>query len=202
MESHADEYEFSNNKKIESKIAAALTDANKEEIRMKLETEDKGDGSVSYEVISDILTNLGLNYHEILTVARNYVKLIESHDDIEKTRSLVQEKLRKKTFEDFTRLLEAFEYEVMDQSGRLARSKVNTVCQAFKIPISAGRLKLLLDICTSDGLTDYSKFVDLINWRENPSAPCRSEDLAPRLPIPRDIPLTATILYKQLFKNL
>ena len=46
MESHADEYEFSNIKKIESKINAALADANKEDIRMKLESEDKGDGSV------------------------------------------------------------------------------------------------------------------------------------------------------------
>ena len=99
MESHADEYEFSNIKQMESKITAALVDADNEGIKKKLQAADKGDGSVSYEVIGEILINLGLNYHEILTVARNYAKPHETHEpgnDIEKTRSLVQEKLRKK----------------------------------------------------------------------------------------------------------
>jgi hypothetical protein len=60
----------------------------------------------------------------------------------------------------------------------------------------------LLGLCTADGVTDYAKFVDLINWRENPTPPCKSEDLAPTLPVPRDIPLTAPVLYKNIFNSI
>ena len=101
------------------------------------------------------------------------LKLIkfQGHEgEIEKTRSLVQENLRKKTFEDFTRLREAFEYEDLDHSGRLTLVAVYRVCQAFKIPISAARLAILLDHCTDrkKDQTDYAKFVELINWRDHP----------------------------------
>ena len=56
MENHANEYEFSNIKKIEPKIAAALEIADKEQIRATLAKADNGDGSVSYNVINQILS--------------------------------------------------------------------------------------------------------------------------------------------------
>ena len=60
MESHADEYEFSNIINVERKINSALGGADKESIKTKLQAADLGDGSVSYAVIAEILTDLGL----------------------------------------------------------------------------------------------------------------------------------------------
>lgn len=105
-----------------------------------------------------------------MEVKLKFIKFQGHEGEIEKTRSLVQENLRKKTFEDFTRLREAFEYEDLDHSGRLTLVAVYRVCQAFKIPISAARLAILLDHCTDrkKDQTDYAKFVELINWRDHP----------------------------------
>merc|ERR1711937_318647 len=174
MESHADEYEFNNIKKIERKIASALESADKENLRQKLTAADLGNGTLAYSVLEETLTQLGLNQHEVLCVARAHAKRPEGHIcEIEKTRSLVQENLRKKTFEDFTRLREAFEYEDLDHSTDRKKDQ-----------------------------TDYAKFVELINWRYHPSAPCSSNDLAPSVPVPRDLPLLGAPAYKHIFKSL
>ena len=48
------------------------------------------------------------------------------------------------------------------------------------------------------GKTDYAQFVDLINWRENPTEPCNPEDLAYNLNTAIDIPIQHPVKYDKI----
>ena len=65
---------LSNIKKIERKIASALESADKENLRQKLTAADLGNGTLAYSVLEETLTQLGLNQHEVLCVARAHAK--------------------------------------------------------------------------------------------------------------------------------
>jgi len=202
MEANPTEFHNSNLANIESKIKSKSCDVDMDSIKGAFAAADNGKGAVPFVTMKGLLAQFDLNDHEILTIARKYAQQDATKNDIEKTKSLVQEKLRKETFEDFVRLLEAFEYEDIDKSGKLTMRRVKIVCKAFKIPISADRLDVLLDHFTMDGQTDYAQFVDSINWRENPTEPCNPEDLACNLQEAVDIPAQHPVAYNKILSIL
>jgi Ca2+-binding EF-hand superfamily protein len=202
MEARPNEFPMSNLTKIVSKIKGKAADVDADSIRNSLTTYDNGNGAVPIALIKTVLSQFGLNEHEVLTITREYAQEDATKNDVEKTKALVQEKLRKDLFEDFVRLLEAFGYEDIDKCGKLSLVVVKRVCKAFKIPIPADRLDILLDHFTQDGTTDYEQFVASINWRENPTEPCNPEDMASHLREPIDIPAQYPVAYKFLLDNM
>ena len=95
MEAHPTEFHNSNLANIESKIKSKSCDVDMDSIKGAFAAADNGKGAVPFATMKGILAQFDLNDHEILTIARKYAQQDATKNDIEKTKSLVQEKLRK-----------------------------------------------------------------------------------------------------------
>jgi len=53
-------------------------------------------------------------------------------------------------------------------SGRIGVGSLNTICRAFKLPLTRGILNQLFKLSVDDkGTIDYNQFIDKLNWRDN-----------------------------------
>ena len=95
MEAHPTEFHNSNLANIESKIKSKSCDVDMDSIKGAFAAADNGKGAVPFVTMKGLLAQFDLNDHEILTIARKYAQQDATKNDIEKTKSLVQEKLRK-----------------------------------------------------------------------------------------------------------
>ena len=95
MEAHPTEFHNSNLANIESKIKSKSCDVDMDSIKGAFAAADNGKGAVPFATMKGLLAQFDLNDHEILTIARKYAQQDATKNDIEKTKSLVQEKLRK-----------------------------------------------------------------------------------------------------------
>ena len=95
MEAHPTEFHNSNLANIESKIKSKSCDVDMDTIKGAFAAADNGKGAVPFATMKGLLAQFDLNDHEILTIARKYAQQDATKNDIEKTKSLVQEKLRK-----------------------------------------------------------------------------------------------------------
>ncbi|KAJ8256181.1 hypothetical protein COCON_G00200450 [Conger conger] len=67
----------------------------------------------------------------------------------------------------------AFLYEDLDRTGRLATRQARTICKAFKIPLADNLLMALFERFENEAEElDYDAFLSKINWRENPLPRC------------------------------
>lgn len=95
MEANPTEFHNSNLANIESKIKSKSCDVDMDSIKGAFAAADNGKGAVPFVTMKGLLAKFDLNDHEILTIARKYAQQDATKNDIEKTKSLVQEKLRK-----------------------------------------------------------------------------------------------------------
>jgi len=81
---------------------------------------------------------------------------------------IAQEQLRKKNFEDFTRLKDSCAFEDVSKTGKIPANLLNTTCRAFKLPLNQNILHRLFDLhIDDDGCIDYNEFIDRLNWRDH-----------------------------------
>merc|ERR1712127_1028177 len=106
--------------------------------------------SYTVETFSQLLTNAGLVEHEVATIGRAFAVRQACPADLEYARAVAQEQLRKKNFEDFARWSEACAFEDSSNSGRIGVGSLNTICRAFKLPLTRGILNQLFKLSVDD----------------------------------------------------
>jgi hypothetical protein len=159
MEKHSREFQVANKNKILSKLSSK---------KSEIESVIAGREAVEYNEFCEGLKGLGLIDHEIITLGRSFAEKTPKPADINYARAVAQEQLRKKNFEDFTRLQEACRFEDVSNSGRINVNTLQTICRAFKLPLSLGVLAQLFDLSQdSNKNIDYNEFISNLNWRDN-----------------------------------
>jgi hypothetical protein len=124
--------------------------------------------SCTYSDFCSCLKSSGLVEHEIATIARKFATRIAKPASINYARVVAQEQLRKKIFEDFQRLQEACAFEDLNKSGKVPVQVLQTICRAFKLPVSGNILSQLFKLSQdADENIDYKEFINALNWRDN-----------------------------------
>lgn len=159
MENHTGEFPVADLGNLLSKLKC-----HKEKVQDCIGNQD----SMNYETFSQLLTNAGLVEHEVATIGRAFAVRQACPANLEYARAVAQEQLRKKNFEDFARWSEACAFEDSSNSGRIGVGSLNTICRAFKLPLTRGILNQLFKLSVDDkGTIDYNQFIDKLNWRDN-----------------------------------
>ncbi|KAG9485612.1 hypothetical protein GDO78_008610 [Eleutherodactylus coqui] len=90
--------------------------------------------------------------------------------DLSLLMAIAQEQLKKKSFENFSKLSDAFVYNDRERKGLLPLQETRIICKAFKIPLEDDFLRLILEKHKeTGGQVNYVKLVSGLNWRENPN---------------------------------
>lgn len=159
MESHSEEFPVASLGHLHAKLKS-----HKEQVQDCIGNADVMD----YENFAKNLMAHGLLEHEVATIARKFAVRQALPANIEYARAVAQEQLRKKNFEDFARWQEACAFEDICQSGRINVNTLDTICRAFKLPLTRGILNQLFKLSQDgEGTIDYNQFIEKLNWRDN-----------------------------------
>ncbi|XP_798540.1 EF-hand domain-containing family member C2 [Strongylocentrotus purpuratus] len=173
MEKHAEEFPMSNIGFISQKIST-IASQHKEKIKEFLNRNDPSNsGHLEFDLFRNLLVQLGgsqLSEHEIIVLARYYSDTQDVKLSVETLVSIVQEQLKKNSFENFTKLLEGFLQHDTDKSGYLDGALVRSTCNAFHLPLPDDLLRALISRleANEDGLVNYNALVTYLNWRDHP----------------------------------
>merc|ERR1712048_894509 len=183
MEKNAAEFPQACINSVRSKLKQNLNDDMFRQLQLNIEAQDrKKIGTVGFDAFKNVIQNITgdlLSTHEIMTVARHYSNMSDnSTDDCMKIIARAQEILRKANWEDFSLMQDRCIY--MDQgkqegeTGHIGRKEMENICKSFKLPIVSkpDLLQKVLDIAHRDasGNINFHKFIQSINWRDNPVA--------------------------------
>ncbi|CAK8698373.1 unnamed protein product [Clavelina lepadiformis] len=169
MEEHADEFPSANMSLIAEKLKKATKDKSKDIKEFFVLNDPSASGTIRYESLRNLLAQLGgFSEHEIMTIGRNYAHKLAEEVDMTLVLAVAQEKLKKKNFEDFTRLQEAFVFADVGKTGTLPAKELRTICRAFKLPLAEDILQVFMSKLSVKDAVDYKNFVSKLNWRENP----------------------------------
>ncbi|XP_075706870.1 EF-hand domain-containing family member C2 isoform X2 [Rhinoderma darwinii] len=128
---------------------------------------------MTYETFRNAMVEIcdrKLTEHEIMTVGRYYSAQEKLEVDLGLLMAVTQEHLKKKSFENFSKLCDAFVYNDHERKGLLPLQETRTICKAFKIPLPDDLLRIILEKHKeNDGQINYVKLVSGLNWRENPN---------------------------------
>ncbi|XP_060732345.1 EF-hand domain-containing family member C2 [Tachysurus vachellii] len=174
MEQHAEEFPMANIGTILSKLKS-IPEEKQKEIKQFLALSDSGNtGFIPYESFRSLLADMDgqLSEHEIMMLGRTYSVREQPELDVGLLLAITQDHLRKKQFESFSDMLQAFTYEDRDRSGHLSTKEAWTICKSFRLPLDDDLMRaLLLKFENESGKIDYHSFLSGINWRENASIP-------------------------------
>ncbi|KAJ8253045.1 hypothetical protein GJAV_G00208520 [Gymnothorax javanicus] len=180
MEQNAEEFPMANVGTILSKLKSLGEDQQKE-IKQVLTMSDPGNsGIIPFESFRRLLEEAGcqLSHHEIVTLGRNYSAEEQKVLDINLMLSLAQVCLKKKFFDCFPEMTNAFLSEDRDRTGWLPSGEARTICKAFKIPLEDNLLMALFKNFENEREElDYNAFLSQINWRQNPLPPVLPDDV-------------------------
>ncbi|XP_056610503.1 EF-hand domain-containing family member C2 [Triplophysa dalaica] len=172
MEQHAEEFPRSNVGTIISKIKS-IREEQKKKVKQFLMMSDPGNtGFVSYESFRTLLADMGgqLSEHEIMTLGRTYSLQEQPEMDVGLMLAVAQDQLKKKHFEYFSDMVQAFTHEDRDRSGYLSSKEARIICKSFRLPLSDDFLRALLKKFHDESeKIDYHAFISGLNWRENPA---------------------------------
>jgi len=183
MEKNAAEFPQACINSVRSKLKQNLNEDMFRQLQLNIEAQDrKKIGTIGFDAFKNVIQNITgdlLSTHEIMTVARHYSNMSDnSSDDCMKIIARAQEVLRKANWEDFSLMQDRCIY--MDQgkqegeTGHIGRKELENICKSFKLPIVSkpDLLQKVLDIAHRDasGNIDFHKFIQSINWRDNPVA--------------------------------
>lgn len=159
METHNDEFPVADLMDLLRKLKA-----HKEKVQDCIGDQQEMD----YDTFSHLLISAGLVEHEVATIGRAFAVRQAFPANLEYARAVAQEQLRKKNFEDFARWSEACAFEDISSTGRIEVGSLNTICRAFKLPLTRGILNQLFKLSVDEkGTIDYNQFIERLNWRDN-----------------------------------
>ncbi|KAM9319344.1 EF-hand domain-containing family member C2 [Gastrophryne carolinensis] len=173
MEKHAYEFAMSDIASIISKLRST-GEGKSREIKQLFASNDPGNRrEMSYETFRNIMVDISersLTEHEIMTLGRYYSIREKPEADIGLLMAVAQEQLKKKSFENFSRLTDAFVYNDRERKCLLPVQETKTICKAFKLPLADDILRAILEkLEEKENQINYMKLVSGLNWRENPS---------------------------------
>ncbi|XP_063967600.1 EF-hand domain-containing family member C2-like [Lytechinus pictus] len=169
MEKNADVFAMANIAFITDKIGK-IASQHKEQIKEFLRRNDPSNsGHLEFDLFRNLLVQLGgshLSEHEIVVLGRYYSDTQDVKLSMETLVSIVQEQLKKNSFENFAKLLEGFLQHDTDKSGYLDAALVRSTCNAFHLPLPDDLLRALLSRLqkNEDGLVNYNALVTHLNW--------------------------------------
>ncbi|KAH1186802.1 EF-hand domain-containing family member C2 isoform X1 [Mauremys mutica] len=172
MEKHADEFPMANISLILNKLKAIGEPSSREIKQIFAATDPEHSNVIEYNPFRNLMVNITggkLSEHEIMTIGRHYSEQNEFEMDINFLLAVAQEQLKKNSFENFGQLSATFIYNDREKCGLLPHEKCRTICKSFRLPLADDLLRALLTMF-EDGKeqVDYKKFVNGLNWRENP----------------------------------
>ncbi|XP_002735862.1 EF-hand domain-containing family member C2-like [Saccoglossus kowalevskii] len=173
MEKHAQEFQVADINAILKRLKD-VGQANVEQIADFFKRNDPDSlGKIRYEQFRTLLQQIAssrLTEHSIVTIARYFSDRQEDRIDITVLASIAQEQLRKNNFENFAKLIESFTHHDTDASGYIDPEQVRSVCHAFHVPLPDDLLRTIISRgeMNEQGQVNYSSFIKMLNWRENP----------------------------------
>ncbi|CAH2220366.1 EF-hand domain-containing family member C2 [Pelobates cultripes] len=173
MEKNANEFPMADIIAIISKLRS-IAEPRPREIKQLFAANDPGNSTeMAYETFRNILVDISdkqLTEHQIMTIGRYYSVREKPEIDLNSLLALAHEQLKKKAFENFNKLCDAFKYNDREKTGSLSFRKTITICKAFKIPLEDDLLRAILHKYEENGdQVNYLKFTSGLNWRENPT---------------------------------
>nr|XP_014347123.1 PREDICTED: EF-hand domain-containing family member C2 isoform X2 [Latimeria chalumnae] len=172
MEQHASEFCMADIGSILNKLKT-IANSKSQEIKQFLVANDPGHtGMITYDLFRDLLVKVSdrkLSEHEIMTVGRYYSVRETPEMNINFLLVVAQEQLRKRGFDSFAKLSDAFVHEDRERSGFLPLLEAKIICKAFKIPLADDLLRTILARYEDgQGKVDYNKFITGLNWVDGP----------------------------------
>ncbi|XP_065533163.1 EF-hand domain-containing family member C2 isoform X2 [Lathamus discolor] len=172
MEKHANEFSVADVGVILKKLKV-ITEPRSREIRQLFAATDPDHNKViEYDAFRNLIVSItdeAFSDHEMMTLGRYYGVKDECEMDLHYLLAVAQEQLKKNRFENFEQLTAVLQYNDCEKCGVLPHKVCRTICKSFKLPLADDDLQALLTIFEDDNKqVEYEKFVDGLNWRENP----------------------------------
>ncbi|XP_030332238.1 EF-hand domain-containing family member C2 isoform X2 [Strigops habroptila] len=172
MEKHANEFSVADVGVILKKLKG-ITEPRSREIRQLFAATDPDHNKViEYDAFRNLIVSItdgAFSDHEMMTLGRYYGVKDEYEMDVHYLLAVAQEQLKKNRFENFEQLTAVLLYNDREKSGVLPHEMCRTICKSFKLPLAHDDLQALLTMFEDDNKqVEYKKFVDGLNWRENP----------------------------------
>ncbi|XP_062480832.1 EF-hand domain-containing family member C2 isoform X2 [Pezoporus occidentalis] len=172
MEKHANEFSVADVGVILKKLKV-ITKPRSWEIRQLFAATDPDHNKViEYDAFRNLIVSItgeAFSDHEMMTLGRYYGVKDERETDLHYLLAVAQEQLKKNRFENFEQLTAVLQYNDREKCGVLPREVCRTICKSFKLPLADDDLQALLTMSEDDDKqVEYKKFVDGLNWRENP----------------------------------
>ncbi|KAM8975335.1 EF-hand domain-containing family member C2 isoform 1-T1 [Pelodytes ibericus] len=172
MEKNSNQFPMADITSIISKLRR-ITEPRSREIKQLFAASDPQDSrEMTYETFRNLLVDISekqLTEHQIMTIGRHFSISGKTQIDLSFLIALAHEQLKKKTFENFKKLFDAFMYNDCEKNGLLSFQKTITICKAFKIPLADDLLRLIIQKHEdNNGQVNYMKLASALNWRENP----------------------------------
>uniref|UniRef100_A0A2C9JF73 EF-hand domain-containing family member C2 n=1 Tax=Biomphalaria glabrata TaxID=6526 RepID=A0A2C9JF73_BIOGL len=176
MEDNSHIFTKSNIDIVLQKIASRLG-TNKEDIQAFFaRTDPTGSGYIPYEKFREMVLNVepSLTEQEIMTVARQYSdRRSDIILDTDKLKSIIQEELRKKNYEDFSILIASLRQEDKNCTGYLDRQTIRKEFIAQHVPLPDDMLQAALSVAKTATNNNeqvlYEDFINSLNWRDYPA---------------------------------
>ncbi|KAM4045618.1 EF-hand domain-containing family member C2 isoform 1-T1 [Anomaloglossus baeobatrachus] len=171
MEKNVQEFPMADIASIMSKLRS-IGESNSREIKQQFVANDpRNRNEMTYETFRNVMVEIGgrkLTEHEIMTVGRHYSAQENLEVDLGLLMAVAQEHLKKKAFENFSKLNDAFVYNDRERKGLLPIQETRTIVKAFKVPLADDLLRVILEQHEeNDNQINYVKLVSGLNWREN-----------------------------------
>ncbi|XP_061215265.1 EF-hand domain-containing family member C2 isoform X2 [Neopsephotus bourkii] len=172
MEKHANEFFVADVGVILKKLKV-ITEPRSREIRQLFAaTDPDGNKVIEYDAFRNLIVSItdeAFSDHEMMTLGRYYGVKDECQMDLHYLLAVTQEQLKKNRFENFEQLTAVLQYNDHEKCGALPREVCRTICKSFKLPLADDDLQALLTMFEDDNKqVEHKKFVDGLNWRENP----------------------------------
>ncbi|XP_075445849.1 EF-hand domain-containing family member C2 [Ascaphus truei] len=170
MEKNANEFPMADITSITSKLRTIGESKSREIKCLFVANDPRNNNEMAYETFRNLLVTVSdgkLTEHEIMTIGRYYSIREKPEVDLGFLIAVAQEQLKKKSFENFNKLSDAFVYNDRDRKGLLSFQETKTICKAFRIPLADDLLQVIIAKYEENSQINYVKLVAGLNWREN-----------------------------------
>ncbi|VDN96960.1 unnamed protein product [Rodentolepis nana] len=176
MENHPSQFHFSDFSKIMQKMKSLVCNREEEVRRMAKEANSENldlEGFKSF--VKKLLQTkteeqICLVLHEIITLARHYALNVPVEIHYQDIISLIQQHLRKLSYEGFDDLLNSCKYEDYKNKGIIKSTILRRIFKANRLPISDDIIRKPIELFqdSENEMIDYKEFINQMNWKCNP----------------------------------
>ncbi|XP_076099003.1 EF-hand domain-containing family member C2-like isoform X1 [Mytilus galloprovincialis] len=156
---------------------------NKDEVKSFFMRNDPGgSGVLGYDQFVSLLKQVdsSLTDQEIMTLARFYSERpSEDAIDSRKLFAIIQEQLRKRNYEGFSKLVEDCQQHDQGKQGFLDPETVRTVLHAHHVPLPDDLLRagIAMTPANERGEVQYAALINQMNWRDAPVPPMQYQPI-------------------------